>query len=123
MRSSSSAGSLIQWGTASWSNGNGAAYRAQAGSGKCPTARRRLVRMPGPRVMAYSGGPISVEPGLRGVCRIVVLALLLAGCTRNPGEPARDEQAGRVAQAHAGLVTISGADTLLESLPWRPQAG
>src|SRR3546814_1381635 len=78
--------------------------------------------MQGPRLMAYAGGPISVEPGLRGVCRIVVLALLLAGCTRNPGEPARDEQAGSVAQAHEGIVTISGDDTILESLTWRPPA-
>src|SRR3546814_11865592 len=60
---------------------------------------------------------------MRGVCRIVVLALLLAGCTRNPGEPARDEQAGSVAQAHEGIVTISGDDTILESLTWRPPAG
>src|SRR3546814_6776648 len=59
---------------------------------------------------------------MRGVCRIVVLALLLAGCTRNPGEPARDEQAGSVAQAHEGIVTISGDDTILESLTWRPPA-
>src|SRR3546814_16344251 len=78
--------------------------------------------MQGPRLMAYAGGPISVEPGLRGVCRIVVLALLLAGCTRNPGEPARDEQAGSVAQAHEGIVTISGDDTILEPPPSRPPA-
>ncbi|MFC3715914.1 formylglycine-generating enzyme family protein [Luteimonas soli] len=63
-----------------------------------------------------------MEPGLRGVCRIVVLALLLAGCTRNPGEPARDEQTGSAAQAHEGIVTISGDDTILESLTWRPPA-
>src|SRR3546814_4175606 len=75
--------------------------------------------MQGPRLMAYAGGPISVEPGLRGVCRIVVLALLLAGCTRNPGEPARDEQEGSVAQAHEGIVTIRGDERNLESLNWR----
>src|SRR3546814_2185225 len=63
-----------------------------------------------------------VERGLRGVGRIVWLALVLAGCTRNPGEPARDEPPGSVAQAHEGIVTISGDDTILESLTWRPPA-
>src|SRR5690606_39868741 len=50
------------------------------------------------------------------------MALLLAGCTRNPGEPARDEQSGAAAQVHEGIVTISGDDTILESLTWRAPA-
>src|SRR5690606_16983228 len=122
MRLSSSAGSLIQWGTASWSNGDGAAYRAQARSGKCPAPPRRPYPCHDPGRWRNLAAGFSRKPGLREVCRIVVMALLLAGCTRNPGEPARDERSGAAGQAHEGIVTISGDDSILESLTWRAPA-
>jgi len=60
---------------------------------------------------------------LRGVFRIIVLALLLAGCTRNPGEAARDDQAGDDAStARKGIVTVSGDDAVSETLTWRAPA-
>src|SRR5690606_1278788 len=122
MRLSSSAGSLIQWGTASWSNGDGAAYRAQARSGKCPAPPRRPYPCHDPGRWRNLAAGFSRKPGLREVCRIVVMALLLAGCTRNPGEPARDERSGAAGQAHEGIVTISGDDPVRGSLPWRAPA-
>jgi formylglycine-generating enzyme required for sulfatase activity len=60
--------------------------------------------------------------GLREVFRIVVVAWLLAGCTRNPGDAARDGSSGQAAQAREGIVTISGDDAISESLTWRPPA-
>nr|WP_027080143.1 formylglycine-generating enzyme family protein [Luteimonas mephitis] len=57
---------------------------------------------------------------MREVFRIVVVALLLAGCTRNPGDAARDDPAEQAAQAREGIVTISGDDAISESLTWRP---
>ena len=56
---------------------------------------------------------------MRGVFRIIVLALLLAGCTRNPGEAARDEDAGSAEPARTGIVTVSGDDAVAETLTWR----
>ena len=57
---------------------------------------------------------------MRGVFGIIVVAWLLAGCTRNSGDAAREERSAQAAQARAGIVTISGDDAISESLTWRP---
>ena len=50
------------------------------------------------------------------------MALLLAGCSRNPGDAARDGQGEDNTQAPQGIVTVSGDDAISESLTWRPPA-
>ncbi len=59
---------------------------------------------------------------LREICRIVVLLLLLAGCTRQP-DAAVDKDASRAdVQAREGIVTVSGDDSVSGTLTWRPPA-
>ncbi|GAA3930765.1 formylglycine-generating enzyme family protein [Luteimonas lutimaris] len=59
---------------------------------------------------------------MRGVFRIIVVALLLAGCSRSPGEAARDEPADDAPALREGIVTVSGDDAVSETLTWRAPA-
>ncbi len=57
---------------------------------------------------------------MRGICRIAVLLLLLAGCARQPDAVADKDTARADVQAREGIVTVSGDDAIAGSLTWRP---
>lgn len=59
---------------------------------------------------------------MRGIGWVAVMVLLLAGCTRNPDDGARKDQAATGTHPREGIVTISGDDAISETLTWTPPA-
>lgn len=59
---------------------------------------------------------------MRGICWAIVAASLLAACARNPEPASQGEAAQAETRARAGIVTVSGDDSIAAALTWRAPA-